>query len=63
MNDPAQLNKCELRLFNVLGEEVMNTQVTGQMTAIETSNLPSGIYFYKVMSNSKVLQSGKLIAQ
>jgi hypothetical protein len=63
INDASQINNAELRIYNVLGEEVMNTPVTKQLTTLETSNLPSGIYFYKVISNNKPIQSGKLISQ
>ena len=62
INDSRQISKCELRLYNVLGKEVMNSKVTKQLTRLETSNLPSGIYFYKIIGNNKTIQSGKLIS-
>jgi hypothetical protein len=46
-----------------LGKEVINKTITKQLTTLETSNLPSGIYFYKVIGNDKIIQSGKLISQ
>jgi hypothetical protein len=63
LNDASQINNCELRIYNVLGSEVMHTSVTKQATVLETSNFPSGIYFYKVIGNDKTIQSGKLISQ
>ncbi len=63
INDASQINKTQLRLYNVLGAEVMNTTITKQVTTLETSTLLSGIYFYKVICNDKIIQSGKLIAQ
>ena len=63
VNNISQINNCELRLYNVLGAEIMNTTVTKQLNTLETSNLPSGIYFYKVIGNGKTIQSGKLISQ
>ncbi|MFH0894656.1 MAG: ice-binding family protein [Bacteroidota bacterium] len=62
INDASQIKEVELRMYNVLGKEVMNTTLTKQLTTLETSNLPSGIYFYKVISN-KIIQSGKLVSQ
>lgn len=59
----SQINKCEFRVYNVLGAEVMYTTILKQVTTIETSNLPSGIYFYQVNSSNKTIQTGKLIAQ
>ncbi len=63
INDASQINNCELRIFNDLGEEVINTVITQQLTTLETSNLPSGIYLYKVINNGKIIQSGKLISK
>jgi hypothetical protein len=58
-----QINKCEFRLYNVLGEEVVNSFVNSTNDTFDTSNLPSGVYFYKVISNNKTIQAGKLISQ
>lgn len=57
------VGKCELHLFNVLGEEVMSTNLTNSDTKLATTELPAGIYFYEVMNNNKIIQSGKLISQ
>lgn len=63
INDASELNKAELKIFNILGEEVINSVVTKQVTTLETGNLSSGIYFYKVINNNKTIQAGKLISQ
>ncbi|MBC7862450.1 MAG: DUF3494 domain-containing protein [Bacteroidia bacterium] len=63
LNDLSQLNNCVLTIYNVLGEAVISTTITKQLTVIETSSFPSGIYFYKIMTNSTTIQSGKLVAQ
>jgi len=63
INDASQINKAELRIYNILGAVVMNTIITKQKTTLETSNLPSGIYFYSIIKNNKTIQSGKLISQ
>jgi hypothetical protein len=63
IKDLSLLNKSELHVFSVLGEEVMSRPLNGQLTTLETSNLPAGIYFYKVISNNQVIKSGRLIAQ
>ena len=46
-----------------MGTMVVNTNLTKKLTTLKTSNLPSGIYLYKVLDNSKTIQSGKLIFQ
>jgi len=63
INNIAQIDKAELRIYDVLGAELMSSLINYQTTTFETGNLPSGIYFYKVISNNKTIQSGKLIAQ
>jgi|GEM_PF-318194 len=61
VNDETQINSSELRIFNALGEEVVFSNITRQLTTLETSKLQSGFYFYKVIGQGQVLQSGKLI--
>lgn len=63
INDASQLNNCELKIYNILGVVVINKLITKQLTSLETSKLPSGIYLYKVNSNNKTIQSGKLISR
>lgn len=63
INDASQINKYELRIYNNFGAEVMNIIVSNQFNSLETSKLPSGIYFYNVINNEKIIQSGKLISQ
>lgn len=63
INDASQINNAGLKMYNVLGEEVMNINITQQSTTLETGNLPSGIYFYQLINNNRLIQSGKLIAQ
>ena len=63
INDASQINNCVLRIYNVLGENVINTTITKRSTTLETSSIPSGIYFYNLINNNKIIQSGKLISQ
>jgi hypothetical protein len=62
INDVSKINKAELKMYNVLGEEVLNEMLSKQSNTFETGNLPSGIYIYKIISNNKVIQSGRLIS-
>jgi hypothetical protein len=63
VNDASQVNTYELRIYNVLGKEVMNTRITNQSTTLETYNLPAGIYFYKMTGKNNSVKSGKLVSQ
>jgi hypothetical protein len=61
-NDSKEIN-YNLKIYNVLGKEVMNTSLTARTTLLDTKELTTGIYFYKVMNNDMVIQSGKLISK
>jgi len=63
INDASQINNAQIRIYNVLGEEVIRTSISKKLTTLNTGNLPSGVYFYRVISNNKTIQSGKLISQ
>jgi hypothetical protein len=62
LNGASLIDKAEFRMYNLLGEEVASTTITNQETILETSKLPSGIYFYQVVKNDRLIQSGKLIS-
>jgi hypothetical protein len=64
LNDASGTSPYEIRIYNVLGEEVMNAMLTASLTTIETSKLITGIYFYKIINKSgAAVQSGRLISQ
>ncbi|MDA3866210.1 MAG: ice-binding family protein [Salinivirgaceae bacterium] len=63
VNDVAQINNAELRIYNALGIEMMNMPITREQTILETQDFPSGLFFYVVISNRKTIQSGKLLIQ
>lgn len=63
INNISQMNKVELRMYNVLGEVVFTRSITNESTTFMINDLPSGIYFYKVLDSSKVIQSGRLVSQ
>ncbi len=63
INDATQVNNIELKIYNILGEEVIDKNLTKQITTLATGDLASGIYLYKVNSNNKTIQSGKLVSR
>lgn len=63
LNDTAKSAGYELKVFNELGKVVLSSLITNQETILKTSQLHSGIYFYRVSDNGKTVQSGKLISQ
>lgn len=62
MSNASEINGSELRIYSITGALVVNIQITKSITVIEPI-LPAGIYTYKVISNNKTVQSGKLISQ
>ena len=63
INEVSQIKNCEVMIYNILGKQVIHQIITHHLTTLETSNLPSGIYFYKVNGDNKTIQSGKLISK
>ncbi len=63
VNDVSQLMKAELRIYNIIGSEVINIPLNQELTVLETSGLSSGLFFYKIISNGKTIQIGKLVVQ
>lgn len=64
LNDASQINSYEMKIYNVLGEEVMSTMLTSSVTTIATSALTTGMYFYKIIDKTNnTIQSGRLISQ
>jgi len=59
--DALKIGNYKLMIYTILGSEVLNANITQQLTTLNAANLTSGIYIYKVMNNSNVVQSGKLI--
>lgn len=53
----------ELKIYDMMGVEIMTIAISNNVTVIETSKLSTGIYFYKIFNNTSVIQSGKLISQ
>lgn len=57
---PNGFNEAKLILYNALGQNVFERSIQNSQTAVSLEDLNSGIYFYKIESNSLV-QSGKII--
>ncbi len=63
INETVQNRSIYLAIYNMLGEEVLNKMITNKTTMLETNSLSSGIYFYKVIENNAVIQSGRAVSQ
>jgi hypothetical protein len=63
INDASQINCFNVSIYDASGKEVMNRTISDESSTLETGNLSSGIYFYKVTGEKKTIKSGKLIIQ
>ncbi len=61
----SKINIGELRfdMLDVFGRKMRELKITDRKFQIERNGLPSGIYFYKISSENKIIGTGKLIAQ
>lgn len=59
----ALFDHIQMKIYNVLGEEIINTIITNNETTLPTATLVTGVYFYKIFSNQELIQSGKLISK
>jgi hypothetical protein len=63
VNEISKNNLYNVNIYDEMGKSVMNSPINNQVTSLNTSQLHSGIYFYKVTDNGELVQSGKLISQ
>ncbi len=57
-----QDNSSQLMLYNALGALVFEKTVTETVSNV-SANLPSGVYFYKLLSDTGKIQSGKILSR
>ena len=57
---PNGFENATLSFFNLIGQNISNYEVSVKNNTINTSNLSSGVYMYKIESNNMV-QTGKII--
>jgi hypothetical protein len=56
---PNGIEKAEIKLYNSIGQKISEKDLNSS-NLISMENLTSGVYFYKIVSNS-LIQSGKII--
>jgi len=62
VSDPVYINNSDLQIYNITGTLVYATKITKSSTLIEPV-LSAGMYVYRIISNNKTVQSGKLVSQ
>ncbi|PBQ34231.1 hypothetical protein CNR22_21475 [Sphingobacteriaceae bacterium] len=61
LNSVQNVDNFMLRVYSASGTEVISSLLSTELTTIETEDLAPGIYFYTLIGNNKMIQSGKLI--
>lgn len=59
----ALMNQTEIHIYSLIGEEIMTSSLTKEVTTLSTDHLPSGMYFYTITTNNSIIQTGKLVSQ
>jgi len=61
----VELGNTSLKIYDVSGKEVMRSAIPSgtKNFIIHRGNLLSGLYFYQIISETKIIASGKLIVE
>ena len=54
------VSDLEMKLYDVYGRLVFNTKPTARNTQLARGCLSAGLYFYKIETEKKFMQTGKL---
>ena len=57
---PSGFTTATINLFNTIGQNIAIYEVTNSSKILNTSDLSSGVYMYKIESNNQI-QTGKLV--
>ena len=55
------LKDVKIELFNMNGQQVLDKNLTNNLTKINIENLSSGTYIYHIISENKIIEKDKLI--
>jgi hypothetical protein len=56
-----EANGAKLNLMNAMGQTIKEISIDAATTNIDLNNISSGYYFYQIINQQEILQSGKLI--
>ncbi|MBE7441390.1 MAG: T9SS type A sorting domain-containing protein [Flavobacteriales bacterium] len=55
--------KVNFKVYNMLGVEVLNENLTSTNNEVQLNNLKSGIYFYTITQNNQTIKTDKLMVK
>ena len=54
-------SSASFQLYNILGENVGNTELNELQTILPFQDFPTGVYVFQIVVNNQIVQTGKLI--
>ena len=57
------LKNAEMKIFDVGGKEVKTISINNFETPVESGDMQSGMYFYNILNNKRIIENGKLVVQ
>jgi hypothetical protein len=61
--EETDLKHCFIEFYSVHGQKLLAEPLQNLSQTISVSALPNGIHFYRVVNNSRVVQTGKLVVR
>ena len=56
-----QTSNCTFVIYNVFGQQVRRTEIKNEKTEIQRESLSTGVYFLKLFSDNRLIETCKLI--
>jgi hypothetical protein len=64
ISSPEKTDHAFLNVFDLVGQEILNTSFGNRNTfVLHRNNMNSGIYFYRVFQNDRLIATGKFIVE
>ena len=55
------VSNAEVKIYNIVGIPVFSQQIVADQLAVDLSKEPGGVYFYELLSNKRLVGTGKII--
>ena len=59
----TELINAEIKIYDLLGKVHLSRVFSGEQVIVKRAGLPSGVYFYQIVSEGKIATNGKLVIE